>query len=79
LIITFVVDEGIPTRIADVSVKGNTAIPESVLLAKLPDLKGKNFSRARARNGVRRLKRVLLAGRFLRRKGKLFARRAAGR
>ncbi len=55
LLITFVVDEGIPTRIAGVEIKGNTAISETVLRSKLPDLAGKNFSRARARNGVRRL------------------------
>lgn len=55
LIITFVVDEGIPTRIAAVGLQGNKAISEDVLRAKLPDLAGKNFSRARARNGVRRL------------------------
>ncbi|HXG86361.1 MAG TPA: POTRA domain-containing protein [Pyrinomonadaceae bacterium] len=55
LIITFVVDEGIPTRIAGVELQGNKAISEDVLRAKLPDLAGKNFSRARARNGVRRL------------------------
>ena len=55
LIITFVVDEGIPTRIDDVTIAGNTAIDTAVLRSKLPDLVGKNFSRARARNGVRRL------------------------
>ncbi|MDQ3323679.1 MAG: BamA/TamA family outer membrane protein, partial [Acidobacteriota bacterium] len=55
LIITFVVDEGIPTRIAAIELQGNKAFSEDVLRAKLPDLAGKNFSRARARNGVRRL------------------------
>jgi outer membrane protein insertion porin family len=55
LIITFVVDEGIPTRIADVQVQGNKAFTSDELLAKLPDLAGKNFSRARARNGVKKL------------------------
>ncbi len=55
LIITFVVEEGIPTRIADVSIENNKAYSSSELLAKLPDLAGKNFSRARARNGVKKL------------------------
>ncbi|MBA3633496.1 MAG: BamA/TamA family outer membrane protein [Acidobacteria bacterium] len=55
LIITFVVDEGIPTTIADVEITGNTSFPDAALLAKLPDLAGKNFSRARARNGVKEL------------------------
>ena len=53
LIITFVVNEGIPTRIADVDITGNTSYSKAELLAKLPDLEGKNFSRARARNGVK--------------------------
>ncbi|MDQ6788417.1 MAG: BamA/TamA family outer membrane protein [Acidobacteriota bacterium] len=55
LIITFVVEEGIPTRIAGVELQGNKAFPTDLLRAKLPDIVGKNFSRARARNGVRSL------------------------
>jgi len=55
LIITFVVEEGIPTQIAGVGLQGNKSFPTDVLRAKLPDLVGKNFSRARARNGVRKL------------------------
>lgn len=55
LIITFVVTEGIPTRIAEVSVVGNKALTETELLSKVPDIVGKNFSRARARIGVRKL------------------------
>ncbi|MGI9035408.1 MAG: POTRA domain-containing protein [Pyrinomonadaceae bacterium] len=55
LIITFVVDEGIPTRITDVEIVGNKEIPTATLENTLPDLEGKNFSRARARNGVKKL------------------------
>lgn len=55
LIITFVVEAGIPTRIADIDVDGNKVFDDAELLSKLPDLAGKNFSRARARNGVRKL------------------------
>ncbi len=58
LIITFIVTEGIPTRIADVEIAGNKAISTDVLEAKLPNLVGKNFSRARARNGVKELSQL---------------------
>ncbi|MBA2493238.1 MAG: BamA/TamA family outer membrane protein, partial [Acidobacteria bacterium] len=55
LIITFAVEEGIPTTVADIEITGNTSFSDATLLAKLPDLAGKNFSRARARNGVKEL------------------------
>lgn len=55
LIITFVINEGIPTRIEKVSVTGNSAFTEATLLAKLPVLEGKNLSRARIRNGLQKL------------------------
>jgi len=55
LILTFVVEEGIPTRIDSIEIVGNTSFSDDVLQAELPNLKGKNFSRARARNGVREL------------------------
>ena len=55
LIITFVVNEGIPTRIAGAEIRGNNQISDDVLLSKLPNLVGKNFSRARARNGVKEI------------------------
>ena len=55
LILTFVVTEGIPTRIDSVQIDGNTSFSDAELEAKLPNLIGKNFSRARARNGVREL------------------------
>ena len=55
LIITFIVTEGIPTRIAGVEIVGNKALSTATLESKLPSLIGKNFSRARARNGVRQI------------------------
>ncbi len=55
LILTFVVEEGIPTRIDSIQIDGNTSFPDTVLEAELPSIIGKNFSRARARNGVRAL------------------------
>ena len=53
LIITFVVEPGIPTLISDVEITGNEAFSDAELKNKLPDLLGKNFSRARIRNGTR--------------------------
>lgn len=55
LILTFVVDEGVPTRINNVKIEGNKEISEATLQSVLPNLIGKNFSRARARNGVKSL------------------------
>jgi outer membrane protein insertion porin family len=55
LIITFVVEEGLPTRISDVEIEGSSQFSDDVLKAQLPDLVRKNLSRARVRNGVRRL------------------------
>jgi outer membrane protein insertion porin family len=55
LILTFVVEEGIRTRIDDVEITGNKSFDEATLLAKLPTLIGKYLSRARARNGVKEL------------------------
>jgi len=55
LIITFVVKEGPPTRISDVSITGNKEFPSAALEKELPNLIGKNYSRARARNGARKL------------------------
>lgn len=53
LIITFVVDEGIPTRISDIVINGNKAFSIDILKAELPNIVGQNYSRARARNGVK--------------------------
>ena len=55
LIITFVVAEGPPTLIADIQINGNKEISNATLNTELPNLIGKNFSRARARNGVKSL------------------------
>jgi outer membrane protein insertion porin family len=55
LIITFVVDEGIPTVVENVEVVGNKAIPTDQLTAELPVLVGRNYSRARTRNAARKL------------------------
>lgn len=55
LIITFFVEEGIPTKIFDIDIVGNNAFSDDVLKAELPNIVGQNFSRARARNGVRRI------------------------
>lgn len=55
LIITFVVEEGAPTRIDDVEIVGNNAFPDPELEAKTTNLVGENLSRARLRNGQRRL------------------------
>ena len=55
LIITFAVDPGIPTRVAEIEIAGNTSFSDAELKEELPDLIGKNFSRARIRNGTRDL------------------------
>ncbi len=55
LIITFVVDEGVPTVVSDVSIAGNKAVPTSELMAELPALTTGNYSRARVRNAVQKL------------------------
>lgn len=55
LIITFVVDQGIPTKVSDIEFTGNKAFPASDLEATVNDIRGENFSTAKARNGVRKL------------------------
>ncbi len=55
LIITFVVEEGVPTVVTDVKIRGNTAFTTAELEAQLPVIEGKNISRARVRNGQRKL------------------------
>ncbi len=55
LIITFVIDEGVPTVVSDVSIAGNKAVPTSELMAELPALTTGNYSRARVRNAVQKL------------------------
>ncbi|MGH9946771.1 MAG: POTRA domain-containing protein [Pyrinomonadaceae bacterium] len=56
LIITFVVEQGEPTIITDVAISGNSALTDTELKAQLPELVGKNFSRAKIRNGERKLR-----------------------
>ena len=56
LIITFVVDEGVPTVVSDVSIIGNGAIKTDDLLTQLPPLITRNYSRARERNAVQKLR-----------------------
>ncbi len=56
LIITFVLEEGPPTVVSDVSINGNAAIKTDELLAQLPAIIGKNYSRARERNAVQKLR-----------------------
>lgn len=55
LIITFVVDEGVPTVVKDVDVVGSKEFSKDILLAQVSNLNGQNFSRARIRNAVRKL------------------------
>lgn len=55
LIITFVVEEGKPTVVSEVEIRGNTAFSEAALMAELPKMVGRNFSRALVRNGQRKL------------------------
>ncbi len=59
LVITFVVEQGEPTVISDVSIAGNNDFSDAVLMQQLPLLIGKNFSRARIRNGQRKLQEFL--------------------
>ena len=55
LIITFEVEEGIPTVVENVSITGNKSVPTDELLAQLPGLTGLNYSRARMRNAAHKI------------------------
>ena len=55
LIITFVVDEGVPTVISEVEIRGNSAFSNDELGRVLPNIAGRNISIARVRNGQRAL------------------------
>ena len=55
LIITFVVEEGVPTVVSGVSITGNKAVATDDLMALLPPLTGQNYSRAKVRNAARKL------------------------
>lgn len=59
LVITFVVEQGQATVISDVQVTGGVSVTNDDLLKQLPPLVGKNFSRARMRNGQRKLSEFL--------------------
>jgi outer membrane protein insertion porin family len=55
LVVTFVAEEGKPTIISDVQITGNNEFSDAILMQQLPPLVGKNFSRAKLRNGQRKL------------------------
>ena len=55
LIITFVVEEGMPSVITEIDIRGNTAFSDDVLKQQLPAIEGRNLSRARIRNGQRKI------------------------
>lgn len=55
LIITFVVEEGARTTISEVEIAGNSAFADDILKAELPLLENTFFSRAKLRNGQRKL------------------------
>ncbi|MBK9767353.1 MAG: BamA/TamA family outer membrane protein [Chloracidobacterium sp.] len=55
LIITFQVEDGPPSIVEDVTVTGNKAFADDLLMAKVSQLKGREYSRARIRNAVRTL------------------------
>jgi outer membrane protein insertion porin family len=55
LIITFVVEEGPRTIISGIDIDGNAAFTDDVLKAQLPKIEGTYFSRAKIRNGQRKL------------------------
>lgn len=55
LIITFVVEQGPATVVSGLEIKGNTAFTDDELLAQIPVIVGKNFSRAKVRNAQRKL------------------------
>ena len=55
LIITFIVEEGPRTLISGVDITGNSAFTDDVLKAQLPPLERTYFSRAKIRNGQRKL------------------------
>lgn len=55
LIITFVVEEGPPTVISEVQIKGNSVVSESELRSRFTPLVGRNYSRALVRNARRKI------------------------
>ncbi len=59
LVITFVVEQGQPTKISEVNIAGSKDFTEDELMRQLPALVGQNFSRAKLRNGQRKLTEFL--------------------
>ncbi len=57
LIITFVIDDGIPTEITKVEIEGNTAFTDQELLEDAPALVDTQFSRAKIRNAQRAIQK----------------------
>jgi outer membrane protein assembly complex protein YaeT len=55
LIITFVIEEGVATKISDIEINGNNVFADEKLMKELPQLINKNYSRARARNGAQKI------------------------
>lgn len=55
LIITFFIDEGIPTVVNEVAIVGNKVFTTAELEAQIPVLAGRNYSRARVRNAVQKI------------------------
>ncbi|HUF04947.1 MAG TPA: POTRA domain-containing protein [Aridibacter sp.] len=55
LIITFIVEEGLPTKVSAIEIEGNDEFTDDELGAVVPNIAGENFSRAKARNGVSKL------------------------
>jgi outer membrane protein insertion porin family len=55
LIITFSIDEGPPTVVDAYEITGNTVFSDAELRAELPEIVGKNLSRARNRNAVQKI------------------------
>lgn len=56
LIITFQVDEGVPSVVTEATITGNTIADSRTLIAQLPSLANLNYSRAKERNAVQKLR-----------------------
>lgn len=55
LIVTFVVEEKLPTKVNEIAIKGNSAFASDELLKLLPAMANQNLSPARVRLGQRKL------------------------
>lgn len=56
LIITFAVDEGVPSVVTEAAISGNTVADTATLRLQLPPLENLNYSRAKERNAVQKLR-----------------------